>query len=1023
MPNKVENKDFAGSTTWEVVENAFRPKENCRRETLFSLGNGYLGTRGTFEEGLNADTIPTVEGTYVNGFFESSPIIYGETAYGFASHTQTMLNLPNGKTVRIYLADEDEFSLLTGKIIDYRRVLDLRRGLLTRTVTWESPHGRRVRVIWERLVSMQRKHIMALQCSITPLNFDGRIKLVSVMDAAVSNLTTDKDDPRVGSGFGDRGFSREETMLEGATGAFKLRTGHSNLSLACAMTHDLEIMGGRQADQQASCQVSCQADHQASCQANHLLPVQALKADDRLEVHYEVELTRERTVTLRKYLSYVTAAVAVAAVEPLLPLAVKLAEQASLDGFPALCCEQENYLQNFWQQAHIAIDGDPDVLKGLRLNMFHLLQSAGRDGRTSISAKGLSGQGYGGHYFWEAEIYMLPFFLHNCPSIARGLLECRYHMLDKARERARQMAHPKGALFPWRSIDGEECSAFFEAGTAQYHINADIALAVRKYVEATADYEFLRSFGAEIVFETARLWADLGSFNPKKDGRFCLNEVTGPDEYTALVNNNFYTNLMARENLWYAAETAAWLQHNHAQHYHALATRIDLDDEEIRFWRKAADKMYLPYDQELRVHPQDDTFLDKAVWDFANTPADHYPLLLHYHPLVIYRHQVCKQADVVLALFLLGDQFSLEEKRNDFNYYEPLTTHDSSLSPAIFSIMASELSYYEKAYRYFHSSACMDLDDLYGNTDSGIHAANMAGSWLALVCGFGGMRVYEGNLHFRPYLPARWRHYSFRVTFRNRLLEVCIKAAHVTYRLLSGKPLTFKHYDAPIELSKEKPVASVDQIKAFIFDLDGVLTDTAEYHFRAWQQLAAEEGIPFDRHDNERLRGISRRESLLMILNGRPRSEEQIDALMERKNSYYAASLQTMNRDAVLPGSIEVLTTLREQGYKMAIASSSKNTQTVLERLGLAGYFDAVADGYSVERAKPAPDIFLRAAQLLDVPPRQCAVIEDAAAGVEGALAAGMIAIGLGPAERVGQAHFVFPSLAEVELGMILGHD
>ena len=812
MPNRMKYGDIWDGAAWEIVEEAFCPEKNCHRETLFFLGNGYLGTRGTFEEGLRtvqkssadvdsgATPIATIEGTYVNGFFEISPIIYGEKAYGFASHMQTMLNLPNGKIVRIYLTDEDELNLLTGKIIDYRRTLDLQRGVLSRTVTWESPHGRRVRVVWERLVSMQRRHIMAQQCSVTPLNFDGRVKLVSVLDAAVANLTSDQDDPRVGSGFGDRGFTLEESMLDGLTGAFKLHTNCSNLTLACAMTHDLEIM------------VNCHAD--CSCRTNRHasrpLPVKTVKDGDRLEMHFEADLSKDSAVILRKYLSYVAAATGTVAPEPeyqvetVLPMAVELVEQARSGGFSSLCREQETYLQNFWQHAHVAVDGDPATLKGLRLNMFHLLQSAGRDGRTSISAKGLSGQGYGGHYFWEAEIYMLPFFLHNCPAIARGLLECRYHMLDKARERARQMAHPKGALFPWRSIDGEESSAFFEAGTAQYHINADIALAVRRYIESTADYEFLVSYGAEIVFETARLWADLGTFNSKKGGRFCLNEVTGPDEYTALVNNNFYTNMLARENLWYAAETAVWMQHNHAQHYQALAARIGLHDAEVGIWQKAAENMYLPYDQALRVHPQDDTFLDKKVWNFASTPADHYPLLLHYHPLVIYRHQVCKQADVVLALFLLGNRFSLEEKRNDYDYYEPLTTHDSSLSPAIFSVMASELGYYNKAYRYFCSSARMDLDDLYGNTDSGIHAANMAGSWLALVCGFGGMRVYDGVLHFRPYLPAEWQHFSFRVTFRGRLLEVSTESAHVTYRLLAGEPLAFKHYDTQIELSEEQ---------------------------------------------------------------------------------------------------------------------------------------------------------------------------------------------------------------------------
>lgn len=770
---------ISSEEAWEIIEEGFRPEECRRLESLFALGNGYLGTRGTFEEGLTASPDLSIEGTYLNGFHESNPIVYGEKAYGYADFTQTMLNLPNGKAIALYLEGEP-FSLLAGQILSYRRVLDLRRGVLNRSVVWESPRGRRVRAKFERLVSLGNRHLLALRCTVTPLNFRGRIRLVSALDANVANLSAD-DDPRAGSGFDDRGFSLVETVREEATGAFRLRTKSSGLVLACAMSHEFQASG-----------------HVA---------LNTVAAEDRLETSFDVAVEKDCSITLQKYVTYVAAPEYEE--ERLIPKAIALTDQAREGGFDRLKEEQESLLRDFWRRAGIELAGDPAALQGLRFNMFHLLQSTGRDGHTSISAKGLSGQGYAGHYFWEAEVYVLPFFLHNLPMVARKMLEYRHHTLDKARERARQMAHPSGALFPWRTIDGEECSACYQAGTAQYHIDADIALAVRGYVESAGDLDFLADYGAEIVFETARLWADLGTFSAKKGGRFCLNDVTGPDEYTAIVDNNFYTNLVARENLLFACRTADWLQRNRERQYDVLAARLGLSEEEIGFWRRAAEGMYLPYDEELRIHPQDDTFLAKEVWDFAHTPADRYPLLLHYHPLVIYRHQVCKQADVVLALFLLGDQFSLEEKRRDYDYYEPLTTHDSSLSPSIFSVMASEIGYRDKAYDYFLRSARMDLDDLYGNTDSGIHAANMAGSWMAVVNGFGGMRVHDGTLHFQPYLPAGWREYRFHVTFRGRLIEVAVDAEKTVYELLEGDQLVIRDRGAELRLGGESPSVAV----------------------------------------------------------------------------------------------------------------------------------------------------------------------------------------------------------------------
>lgn len=367
------------------------------------------------------------------------------------------------------------------------------------------------------------------------------------------------------------------------------------------------------------------------------------------------------------------------------------------------------------------------------------------------------------------------------------------------------MSHHKGALFPWRTINGEECSAYFPGGTAQYHINADIAFAIKRYMEATKDWDFLTHYGAEILFETARLWADLGAFIVKKGNQFCLNGVTGPDEYTAIVNNNFYTNLLAKENLEYAYQVALWMRENAPEQYRNLIITIRLEEQELEFWKNAADHMVLPYDPELKIHLQDDDFLNRAPWDFAHTPPENYPLLMHYHPLVIYRHQVCKQADMILALLLLGDRFDHDQKQRDFDFYERVTTHNSSLSTCIFSIIASEIGYFEKAYQYFLKTVRTDLDDIHGNTKDGIHAANMAGAWMCMVNGFAGMRVYNGVLSFNPSLPATWQEYSFKITLQDNLVKVAVNHAGISFELLNGNQLTLFCQGEKVMLNSESP--------------------------------------------------------------------------------------------------------------------------------------------------------------------------------------------------------------------------
>jgi len=780
VPLKESSASLFRPDPWMLCETGFDISDNYQAETLFALGNGTIGLRGTHEEKYLGPSGSTHEGNYLNGFYESEPIDYPESAYGLAQNNQFMLNLPNAKRIELDVGGEP-FNLMLGKIHSYERRLDFRTGILERKVHWESPQGKQIIITSERIVCFQRRHVFATRYQITALNFNGQLSLSSAIDMEfTSPIVT--DDPRVSAQSSSLCLQFQHSEINPEYAALELRTKVSGFNVISAMSN--EAIGWVADSAQTS------------------TPEQT---DDSLGIvqNFTGNIGIGETRCLVKYGCYASSRDYPA--ELLNTHGKFILHQARLSGFDELCREQKQYLAEFWNRSDIEIEGDAALQQGMHFNQFHLLQSVGRDGITNIAAKGLTGEGYEGHYFWDTEIYVLPFFLYSKPEIARQLLLYRFNGLDKARERARQMSHKTGALYPWRTIAGEECSAYFPAGTAQYHINADIAYAVQQYVEVTDDTEFLIRHGAEMVLETARIWMDLGHFS--SDGRFCINEVTGPDEYTALVNNNYYTNAMAQQHLQFALSISARLSAEFPEEHLRLVDALGLTEHELDDWARAADHMYLPYDAQLDIHAQDDSFLLKKVWDFEGTPKENYPLLLHYHPLVIYRHQVCKQADLMLAMMLLSDKFTWPEKKNNFDYYEKITTHDSSLSSCIFSIIASEIGYHDKAYAYFMETVRMDLDDTHRNTCHGVHTAAMAGSWMCVTYGFAGMRVIEGLARFNPMLPKQWNHYQFRIQLHGALLEVRVESAQTSYRLLDGEALNLRHSDQEFQLTVQAPLS------------------------------------------------------------------------------------------------------------------------------------------------------------------------------------------------------------------------
>jgi len=757
---------------WKLVEKRFNPGFLGQTETFFALANGYLGMRGSFEEGSPVHQ----DGTFVNGFYESWPIVYPEEAYGLAQTGQTMLNVADSKIIKLYV-DDEPFYLPSARILLFERALNMKDGTLDREILWETPSGKQVSIKSRRLVSFEQRHLAALSYEITILNGEAPVVISSEINNPKNSFEKSKD-PRKTRAFGESVLDSASNYTKNHRIILSHITKRSRMRIACGIDHVFE----------SDCSFSHETRH----------------SQDSGKVVFSVAAGRGLPIRLTKYMTYHTSR----RVNPeeLCDRAERTLDRAIMHGFGVLMESQKRYTADFWQKSDIEVKGDPRIQQAIRFNLFHILQATARAEGAGVPAKGLTGHGYEGHYFWDTEIYVLPFLLYTDPRIARNLLRFRHSMLDKARKRAEEV-NQKGALFPWRTINGEEASAYYAAGTAQYHINADIMYALKKYVEVTGDEAFLHREGAEMLVETARLWRDLGFFSEEKAGKFCIAGVTGPDEYNTVVNNNTYTNLMARENLWFASSTVKDLHDRRPDLYADLVHKTGVEMSEVEEWKKAADGMYLPWNEKLGIHLQDDEFLGKKPWDFENTPAEKYPLLLHYHPLVIYRHQVIKQADVILAMFLLGNEFTPAQKKRNFDFYDPLTTGDSSLSLSIQSIMAFEMDYLEKAGAYMRYTLLMDLADVAGNAADGCHIASMGGTWLAIVYGLAGMRDYDGKLSFRPIPPARPLKARFPLTVRDQTMEVKITQQSVTYALKKGTRLNMHHYDEEIELLPGKPVS------------------------------------------------------------------------------------------------------------------------------------------------------------------------------------------------------------------------
>ena len=929
---------------WILTETDFDPEQLNYKETVFTIGNGYLGTRGSFAEGYPG----AVAATLINGVYDDVPIYYTE-----------LVNCPDWLPLYIII-DDEEFRLDKGEMFGYERQLDLKRGILSRKITWRSPNGKTIDLYFERFASLAEQNVLGLRIQLTPIDFDGTIRIRGSIDG----------NPEDNDGFNpwlilSQGYGEASSWLQVRTRTSRIQLGMAfklAISGATAKFRDISVPG---------------------------FPTVEAKFD----------AVRGVTITVDKLVTVFTSR------ERENPIQAACDKLQELPSYEDLRKNHEQAWEAIWYRSDIVIEGSAQTQLVLRYNLFQLLISAPRhDDRVSIPAKTLSGFGYRGHIFWDTEFFILPFFIFTQPDIARNLLTYRYHTLPGARRKAKHYGY-RGAMYAWESAaTGDEVTPRWASAKNLYeediriwcrdrevHISADISIAAWLYWQVTNDDAWMRDFGAEIILDTALFWSSRVYLDVLREC-YEIRDVIGPDEYHENIDNNAFTNRMVQWNLEKALDVYDWLSKTFPEKAIELEEKLQVTPRRRLRWQDIAENLVIPKDSQTGLIEQFEGFFKLEDVNLADYEPRTDSMLTILGIKEINKRQILKQPDVLMLLYLMQrtaetDYGSYVLQKN-WDYYAPRTdiTYGSSLGPAIHGLVAASLGETGEAYEHFRLAGLVDLENKRGNAAEGIHAASCGSIWQAIIFGIAGIQFTKNGPVAKPNLPPTWKRLQFKLYWRG----------------------DWHSFDLKPEISSVK-----SEIKGFIFDLDGVLTDTAELHYKAWQKLADEEEIPFNRQANEALRGISRRDSLIKMIGELNYSESQIQEMMERKNNYYLEFIQQITTQDLLPGASDLIEELRSKGIKIAIGSGSKNARSVIEKLGIADRLDAIADGNSVKRSKPAPDLFLYAASQLGLEPADCVVVEDAASGVEAALAGGMRTIGIGESE-IGAAHIILPNLKGV---------
>ncbi|TRX50936.1 glycoside hydrolase family 65 protein [Fulvivirga sp. M361] len=758
-------KDYIKHNEWNIIEEGFDPKLNRISESLFSIGNGRMGQRANFEEKYSGDSL---QGSYVAGVYYPDKTRVGWWKNGYPEYFAKVINSANWIGIDIVI-DGKPLDLATCKVRDFRRVLNMKEGYLLREFVATTSDGKELKVQSQRFCSIVDDQLGAIQYNLSPLNFSGEIKVSPYIDFDVVNED---------SNYGEKFWEEMEKSVNGEGGWIVARTNKLDFHVAAGMKCVLK-----------------------KNDAVVDLSWEAVQKDKYIETYANIYLQEGESLKIEKYASIVSSEN-----HEKLQLSTVCENElikAVKKGFEVMLREQAAAWALKWEESDIRIDGDVSAQQGIRFNIFQLHQTyTGEDERLNIGPKGFTGEKYGGSTYWDTEAYCLPFYLSTADHhVARNLLLYRYKQLDKAIENASKLGFDNGAaLYPMVTMNGEECHNEWEITFEEIHRNGAIAYAIFDYVRYTGDEEYVADYGLEVLIAIARFWSQRVNYSEAKK-KYVMLGVTGPNEYENNVNNNWYTNLIASWCMKYALEMARFVKEHNAEKYGRLVQQIHFDEvQESAVWTDIVDNMYYPVDPETGIILQQEGYMDKEQVQVKDLDPKHLPLNQKWSWDRILRSCFIKQADVLQGIYFFEEQFDKETIARNFEFYEARTVHESSLSPCVHSILAAQLGQKEKSYEMYLRTARLDLDDYNNDTEDGCHITSMAGTWLSVVKGFGGMKVTDGQLSFNPFIPDQWDSYSFKIRFRDWLLKINVTQEKVEVENRSETQLTIQLYDKPVVL-------------------------------------------------------------------------------------------------------------------------------------------------------------------------------------------------------------------------------
>ncbi|NOR27080.1 MAG: glycoside hydrolase family 65 protein [Lutibacter sp.] len=760
------NKNYIIPNEWSIIEEVFDTENVKASESLFSIGNGAMGQRANFEEDYSGETL---QGSYIGGIYYPDKTRVGWWKNGYPEYFAKVLNAPSWIGIHIQI-NNTNLDLNSCNVSNFRRELNMKEGWLSRSFNATLQTGEEIRVEAKRLISIELNEVGAIEYSIKAINFSGEITFSPYLDAGIVNEDSNYNEY----------FWETLNIVEGENkGAIYSKTLKTEFHVATAMQISLELNNEK-----------VSVSHETNVQ------------EKSLTYTYKLNVSEGDTATIYKYGSYVSSLNYKNS--ELIEASLSNVQKATELGFEDLLKLQKQSWAEIWKTSDIIIEGDIKAQQGIRFNIFQLNQTyLGTDARLNIGPKGFTGEKYGGSTYWDTEAYCIPFYMATKDSnVAKNLLLYRYNQLDKAIENAEKLGFKNGAaLYPMVTMNGEECHNEWEITFEEIHRNGAMIYGIYNYVNYTQDFEYIPKFGLEVIIAVARFWHQRANFSADKN-KYVILGVTGPNEYENNINNNFYTNYLAKWCIEYAIDCLNKVKHNYSEDFNRVIVKTKLAKTETDKWMNVADNMYFPFSEEHNVYLQQDGFLDKELIPVADLPKSERPINQKWSWDRILRSCYIKQADVLQGMYLFEDKFSKEELERHFDFYEPITVHESSLSPCVHSILAASIDRMPKAYEQYVRTSRLDLDDYNHEVDEGCHITSMAGTWMSIVQGFGGMRVREnGILSFNPQIPEQWKSFSFTINFRNQTLKVQVNQTEITFELDGASDLQIKVNDKTITVT------------------------------------------------------------------------------------------------------------------------------------------------------------------------------------------------------------------------------